>query len=1440
MAEIGAGTTAFLLLTLTGSIMVFFALVAAYRYKVQGALAYAGLCLSVAVYAIFYGFEIISPSIEAGMVWSKIQYIGIATIPAWALIFSLQHAGYHPGKSLMLMVWPWIVPLMVIAARFTDEYHHLVYQHVTADFHNGIMILDIQGGLIYHLNVIYINLMLLISAIIVIRIAIRTKQVLLRRRIYIILAGFFAPWVSHIIYQAGLSPMGTDLTPYGFAVTGLFLGYAVFVYRLFEAAPLVRDEVFRSLQDGIIVTDTNNIIIEANPSAMKYFGRFTMPLIGADAGSLFRTSTPMGAILEEAGTSTDRIAVINTRIGDRSFLIRQSVLRDQSLERIGNILIFSDVTETIAIEETLKAKTIELESYFSNSVDMLCILDQRGNILHVNPAWTQVMGYRSDDIVGKNTLSLVHEDDRDRVIEKMRNMQETGGVISCQARFRTSDSLYKWLDWRVNATGETLYASIRDITRRVAEQDSLRKLLYFSEEFLQHPVGKTNYTMICEHFAALSHSRLVMLFIRPDNSPLDNVQDLVCTVHAEQKQSMLVFDYKDPEGSEEPINTDSSTMLDVVSEDDPVMSLVRLRMPREDLTSKVYRLALHLGTRIAGEFVFVADESPIHSDTNILGLFARQTGMLLARMDAEEVGFSEKAYFENLFESSPAGIVILNSKDQVLRTNLEFCRMFGYEEQEVIGHQINDLIVPEHLKGEGSKVTEAVSRGEVIRHKTKRQRKNGELMSVSILGKPVQLLTGETLVYGIYIDITEQIHTEQTLKKRQQQLQHALDLQRQISETALELNARRSFEERIERVLRNIGTAANVSRVYIFENDPENLYTSNTFEWCASGITPQITELQEIPYAEIESFRHHLEDEGALISSDTNTLDEATRSILEPQGVKAIVVYTLWVEHRFFGFIGYDECRGERVWTDAELELLRAVSAIISNAYERRAIEKDLLEERDKATLANLAKSEFLANMSHEIRTPMNAILGFSESLYEQLKEPEHKSMLNSVLSGGRSLLSLLNDILDLSKIEAGRMEIMTHSIQLRGMIGEITTLFKDKASRKGIGMYVNIPENIPLEISLDEIRLKQVLFNLIGNAVKFTHQGYVQVGIEFEITGDGKGKLTFQIQDTGIGIPVDQLTGIFDSFIQVSGRANRSYEGTGLGLTISKRLVERMNGEILVESNEGIGSVFSLVFHDVRFTNLPSTDGVKHAEPDSPTFTKSRVVIIDDVESNILLMEGILTTLGLEIYTARSGQEGIRLVQQVKPDVVVLDIRMPMMDGFQVAKMLREDESTNHIPLLAYTAALIELRSSPDSHYFDGIVVKPIIKKDLLAELSRFLPSTGNMFDSTAIQPHLTEGEAIELPDEEVRHTIYQNLTDEFMPLWESVNDQLVLFKIESFASSIKVMAINHNFAYLENYAERLLQEVNNLNLDQIQDILKYFPEIVRQLAPTPNDTTP
>ncbi|MEA3558370.1 MAG: PAS domain S-box protein [Candidatus Thermoplasmatota archaeon] len=417
---------------------------------------------------------------------------------------------------------------------------------------------------------------------------------------------------------------------------------------------------------------------------------------------------------------------------------------------------------------------------------------------------------------------------------------------------------------------------------------------------------------------------------------------------------------------------------------------------------------------------------------------------------------------------------------------------------------------------------------------------------------------------------------------------------------------------------------------------------------------------------------------------------------------------------------------------------------------------KELEKAKEIAEEAARSKSEFLANMSHEIRTPMNAILGFADLLSDQELSDKQSSYLESIRSSGKTLLTLINDILDLSKIDAGKIELNYHSANPHAIFNEMKQIFRKKVHDKGIGFDVEVSELVPRSLIFDEVRLRQILLNLAGNAVKFTDEGGIKLSVErTNILEDGSQiDLRFSIEDTGIGIPEDQLKNIFGTFEQMKGQDSGKYGGTGLGLAISKRLVEMMNGKIWVKSEVDKGSEFIVEFFNVAVASTyESESGPK--QNINYTFKGSTVLIIDDIKQNRILVKGFLEERGLKFLEAENGKVAIEMLREGGIDLALMDMKMPVMTGFEATKRIKMDDELKNIPVIALTASAMEGDKEKILRLgCDGYLRKPVDRSSLLKELARFLPHNEVKIEEE-IDEKMLEKESIHDDPEVIRNVM-------------------------------------------------------------------------------------
>ncbi len=392
----------------------------------------------------------------------------------------------------------------------------------------------------------------------------------------------------------------------------------------------------------------------------------------------------------------------------------------------------------------------------------------------------------------------------------------------------------------------------------------------------------------------------------------------------------------------------------------------------------------------------------------------------------------------------------------------------------------------------------------------------------------------------------------------------------------------------------------------------------------------------------------------------------------------------------------------------------------------------DIIRAKERAESADRAKSSFLANMSHEIRTPMNAISGMSEFIIRDTTDSFARENAMLIKSSAQSLLAIINDILDFSKIEAGKMDIINMPYQMSSIINDVITMINIRLQDTDVELILDVDENIPYSLIGDEIRIKQVLVNLLGNAIKFTHNGYIKVKMWFEkLPEEGYIKIFSCVEDTGCGIKPTDLVKLFSSFEQVDTKRNRSVEGTGLGLAISKRLCRSMGGDITVDSIYGKGSIFTWTIVNKVDDWKPMGKINKEANQLQRklfqyTFTAdmANVLIVDDNRVNLKVAEGMLMPYKIKTTCVESGAEALNLLSTTKYDIVFLDHMMPVMDGVECMYKIREMPGQHDTVVIALTAnAISGMREQYLEYGFQGFLAKPIDVKALDECLRQFLP---------------------------------------------------------------------------------------------------------------------
>lgn len=526
----------------------------------------------------------------------------------------------------------------------------------------------------------------------------------------------------------------------------------------------------------------------------------------------------------------------------------------------------------------------------------------------------------------------------------------------------------------------------------------------------------------------------------------------------------------------------------------------------------------------------------------------------------------------------------------------------------------------------------------------------------------------------------------------------------------------------IEQAMASVAVFARVDRAYLFRYDFDQQIMFMTHEWRRIGTPSQKSEMKQ---AKLEDFKEDLVEVhqagGKVYIPHWDILPETSllRKRLKEQQVKNLITIPLMRGLECYGFIGFEAISSEKEWSRNEIELLGILAELFSNVEVKRIHDRQLVEARREAEEANQAKSQFLANMSHEIRTPMNGIIGFLDLLDRTSLDKDQEGYVKEIQTASDALLTLINDILDYSKMEAGKMLLDSDFINIHETAEASASLFSVKALEKNNEIVVYIHPDVPQTVQGDGGKIQQMLNNLVSNAVKFTRNGDILIELSVKEKEGKRVVIEFAVKDSGIGVSQENQKSLFQLFNQADGSTTRKYGGTGLGLSITKRLAEIQGGWVALESAPGKGSTFRFV--------LPLEVSENDLAPNTllSELKGLKVLVVDDHAQNRFVLDATLRQEGLSVMETDRGEKALELLASLQPeevpDIMLVDYRMPDMSGLELASEIQGDSKYSRMAMVMLSSASnsIEIRKM-DNQPFLAIIDKPIRREILIKTIAK------------------------------------------------------------------------------------------------------------------------
>jgi PAS domain S-box-containing protein len=983
----------------------------------------------------------------------------------------------------------------------------------------------------------------------------------------------------------------------------------------------------------------------------------------------------------------------------------------------------SDITRRKSLEKELKKMAL-IAKETENAV---IVTNSSGEIEWINEAFTRITEYNLDEIKGKIPGRFLQGEETDLKTVALLNeaISQQKSIEVAIINYSKSHKKY-WINLQI----QPIFNSAGQLTNFISIQKEITK----EKEIEQELIRTTTFQK------AILNSSAIAIISTDLNGLIQSFNPAAC--------GMLGYDANEVIGKKTPHLFHDEIEIRKRNDNDQVQDVKDFRIFKiNDDQPNPENIVTE-----TGEFTFIRKDGsrfPVSLTVTALRNRHNQVNGFLAM--AEDITQRKEQYdalqianlrFRLLISSMQAGIMVEDEKRKVVLVNQRFCDIFSIP------------VPPEQLVGMDCQQAAEAAKVSFSDPETFIRDINNTLELQKVVINHELKMSDGTFLERDFVPIENPGKKNQGIlwiyRNITQRKNYESDLLRQseiLNGTARAMNYLLTIpdhDQAIQKAIEEIGIATGIDRVYIFENLEDTLsgeaFFSQRFEWTNENIIPQIDnpDLQNIPFSEGFPRWYKLLKSGKTVAGLIKDFPENERHILESQDIISLIAVPVFIKNQLWGMVGFDDCTKGIRWTTNESAILTALAASIGGRISRRIIENELTASKHTAEYATKSKSDFLATMSHEIRTPMNGVIGMTSLLMQTSLTPDQRDYAETIKISGELLLDLINDILDFSKIESGNLILEEHSFDLRMAIEDVLDLLATTALNKKLGLFFQVDPLIPQKINGDLTRLRQILVNLVGNAIKFTASGEVVIRIKQIEKKGNDAYLRFSVRDTGIGISEEKADRLFKPFSQIDTSTTRKYGGTGLGLAISAQLVKLMNGNIWVNNEVQNGSEFLFT---IKTSYRPDDTYLESILPHRNLWQDKRILIAESNLTSSEILYNLFDSLGMKPVVVNTEVDTLNSIKKKEHfDIILIDNNIISTNNSLLSSELKNYTEYRNIPIVLISYPSITNTEQVLYQNFNSRINRPLKHSQLVSTVTNLLSKTLNIQKQQIIEPKSIE----------------------------------------------------------------------------------------------------